>query len=223
MEGRLGSSSDPQAHTQLLAIRVSSPRVSPSSGGHFLARPLTKLFYVQNGSVRSQPSQLHLDGNWLRRVGQSHSRRIGPAGAPSERTRIRGAALRAPPLQAGKVPRPPWSLPFASEHTPGKAARVSAQPGQSLPFAGGRWAGRGRGLLGGQRRRRSGGKSRLPDGAAQPRAPSASDGCGGGDGDRGAAAAAVETDTPPGGGSSPPALKAPRSFPRSRDAKRAPH
>lgn len=57
------------------------------------------------------------------------------------------------------------------------------------------------------------GSPRLPDRAAQPRAPSASDG-GSGDGDRGAEAVA-ETDTPPGGGSSPFALKAPRSFPRS--------
>lgn len=57
------------------------------------------------------------------------------------------------------------------------------------------------------------GSPRLPDRAAQPRAPSASD-SGGGEGDRGAAAAA-ETDTPPGGGSSPPALKEPRAFPRS--------
>lgn len=82
------------------------------------------------------------------------------------------------------------------------------------PFAGGKVGERGRGgPRGGAAGEGRAGSPRLPDRAAQPRAQSASDG-GSGDGDRGAEAVA-ETDTPPGGGSSPLALKAPRSFPRS--------
>lgn len=78
-----------------------------------------------------------------------------------------------------------------------------------------RWA-RGGGVVLGEEQPEKVGREVPGSGTEQRsrgRRASASDG-GSGDGARGAEAAA-EPDTPPGGGSSPLALKAPRSFPRS--------
>ena len=124
------------------------------------------------------------------------------------------APPRLLPLQAENAPRPPRVSPVlvGTDVSEGSPER-SPPEGSPYLLLGVRWAGRGRGgPRGGAAGGGRAGSPRLPDRAAQPRAPSASDG-GGGDEDRGAAAAA-ETDTPPGGGSSPLALKAPRSIPR---------
>lgn len=115
----------------------------------------------------------------------------------------------------GECPSPtPVPLVLVGSDTSGGSRERSRAGGSPYLLLRVRWAGRGRGgPRGGAAGGGRAGSPRLPDRAAQPQAPSASDG-GGGDRDRGAAAAATAaTDTPPGGGSSPLALKAPRSFP----------
>lgn len=109
----------------------------------------------------------------------------------------------------GECPSPtPVPLVLVGTDTSGGSRERSRAGGSPYLLLRVRWAGRGRGgPRGGAAGGGRAGSPRLPDRAAQPQAPSASDG-GGGDRDRGAAAAATAaTDTPPGGGSSPLAFK----------------
>lgn len=100
-----------------------------------------------------------LDGNWLRRAGQSHSQLVGPAGAP------RAPGSTAPSSSpGGKCPSPTPGL-----SCPRGNRRLRRQPGaeptrgKPLPFAGGEVGGEGEGWSSGRSsRRRSGGKSPVP-------------------------------------------------------------
>lgn len=140
MEGRLGSWSDPQADTQLLAICLSSPRVSPSSWGHFLTRPLIKLFYGENASACSQPSQLHPWRELAEASGTKPLAASRSSGCP-ESTGLHRAFF----LSRRKMPLAhPRSLLSSWEQTSPEAARSGAHPREALTFRWG-WGGRGGG------------------------------------------------------------------------------
>lgn len=159
-EGRLGSSSDPQADTQLLAICVSSPRASPvaeATSQHVRSRNYSAR---RAGASAASRARGILDGNRLPRAGQSHLQGTDLAGAPRARAPPRRSSLSSSPGGEPRSPAPAPSRPRGNRNALfGRRPRSEPTRRESLPFAGGRWAGGEGWSLGRSSPRRSGGKS----------------------------------------------------------------
>lgn len=172
-EGRLGSSSDPQAGSQLLAIRVSSPRRVP------WRRPLPNTS-AQEIILRGEPGRprpAEPVASWMGTGCRERDK--ATCRAPMWRVpRAHGLHRAAPrflPLQA-ESPARPTPLPPVPVGT--RTHSLEGSPGRSPPGGspylslGGRRAGGRGGPWGGAARGGPAGSPRLADGGAQPRAPS---------------------------------------------------
>lgn len=152
-----------QMHSFLPSVSLRLAWVPVVEATSWHVRLLNYLMWRTRAPVANRASCI-LDGNWLRPAGQSHSQRIGLAGAGCAPGPQHCCSFAFFLSRWKNAPRPPPVSPvLMGTYSSGDSPERSPPGGKSLPFAGGEVGGEGDGWSSGRSSgRMSGGKSQAP-------------------------------------------------------------